>query len=92
MILAVAMATEEAKYILTTFLLVLSGTDHCVKVSSNSETMRAEFFWWLQRIMSPLRRGGGHIVFGVDPVGVGVVSVGVGVGGVGVAFCLHYIS
>ena len=28
---------------------------------------------------------GGHIVFGVDPVGVGV-------GGVGVAFCLHYIS
>ena len=50
MILAVAMATEEAKYILTTFLLVLSGTDHCVKVSSNSETMRAEIFWWLQRI------------------------------------------
>ena len=41
MILAVAMATEEAKYILTTFFLVLSGTDHCVKVSSNSETMRA---------------------------------------------------
>ena len=37
-------------------------------------------------IMSPLRRGGGHIVFGVDPVGVGV---GVGVG---VAFCLHDIS
>ena len=35
--------------------------------------------------MSPLRRGGGHIVFGVDPVG--------GVGGVGgVAFCLHDIS
>ena len=36
------------------------------------------------RIMSPLRRGGGHIVFGVDPVGVvgGVGVVGVG----GVAF------
>ena len=33
--------------------------------------------------MSPLRRAGGHIVFGVDPVGVG---------GVGVAFCLHDIS
>ena len=32
--------------------------------------------------MSPLRRGGGHIVFGVDPVG----------GGGGVAFCLHDIS
>ena len=41
MILAVAMATEEAKYILTAFFLVLSGTDHCVKVSSISETMRA---------------------------------------------------
>ena len=50
MILAVAMTTEEAKYILTTFFLVLSGTGHCVKVSSNSETMRAEIFWWLQRI------------------------------------------
>ena len=36
--------------------------------------------------MSPLRRGGGHIVFGVDPVGVGGVGVG------GVAFCLHDIS
>ena len=35
-------------------------------------------------IMSPLRRGGGHIVFGVDFIGVGV--------GVGVAFCLHDIS
>ena len=57
MILAVAMATEEAKYILTTFFLVLSGTNHCVKVSSNSETMRAEIFWWLQRIdMSSLQR------------------------------------
>ena len=50
MIFAVAMATEEAKYILTTFFLVLSGTDHCLNVSSNSETMRAEIFWWLQRI------------------------------------------
>ena len=34
----------------------------------------------MRSIMSPLRRGGGHIVFGVDPVGVGV------------AFCLHNIS
>ena len=51
MILAVAMATEEAKYILTTFFLVLSGTDHCVKVSSNSETMRAEIFWCLYEIV-----------------------------------------
>ena len=41
MMLVVAMATDEAKYILTAFFLVLSGTDHCVKISSNSETMRA---------------------------------------------------
>ena len=43
----------------------------------------------------PHQRGGGHIVFGADPVGVGVsVSVGVGVGvGVSVTLsCLHDIS
>ena len=35
------------------------------------------------------QRGGGHIVFGADPVGVGVsVSVGVGV----TVSCLHNIS
>ena len=41
--------------------------------------------------MSPTRRGVGHIVFGVDPVGVGVsvgVSVGVGV----ILSCLHDTS
>ena len=39
----------------------------------------------------PHRRGGGHIVFGADPVGVGF-SVGFGVG-VGVTLsCLHDIS
>ena len=39
----------------------------------------------------PRRRGGGHIVFGADPVSVGV-TVGVGVG-VGVTLsCLHDIS
>ena len=37
----------------------------------------------------PHRRGGGHIVFGADPVGVGV-SVGVGVGVT--LSCLHDIS
>ena len=44
-------------------------------------------------IYVPHRRGGGHIVFGADPVGVGV-SVGVGVGdGVSVTLsCLHDIS
>ena len=35
--LAVAMATEVAIKILTIFFLVLSGIDHSVKVSSNSE-------------------------------------------------------
>ena len=39
----------------------------------------------------PHRRGGGHIVFGVDLVGVGV-GIGIGVS-VGVTFsCLHDIS
>ena len=44
--------------------------------------------------MSPHRRGGGHIVFGADPVGVGFsVSVGVDVGvSVGLTLCLHDIS
>ena len=38
-------------------------------------------------IYVPHRRGGGHIVFGADPVGIGV-SVGVGV----TLSCLHDIS
>ena len=37
----------------------------------------------------PHRRGGGHIVFGADPVGVGI-SVGVGVSVT--LSCLHDIS
>ena len=39
----------------------------------------------------PHRRGGGHIVFGVDPVDVGV-NVGVGVSVSLKLSCLHYIS
>ena len=39
--------------------------------------------------MSPHRRGGGHIVFGVDPVGVGII---VGVGVSVTLSCLHDIS
>ena len=48
---------------------------------------------WAKSNYVPHRRGGGHIVFGEDPVGVGV-SVGVGVCvGVSVTFsCLHDIS
>ena len=49
--------------------------------------------WVISIIMSPTEGevGGGHIVFGVDPVGIGV-SVGVSVG-VGVALSrLHDIS
>ena len=38
-------------------------------------------------IVSPNERGGGHIVFGADPIGVGV-SVGIGV----TLCCLHNIS
>ena len=40
----------------------------------------------LMNIYVPHRRGGGHIIFGVDPVGVGV---GIGVS---VTLCLHDIS
>ena len=41
------------------------------------------------RIYVPHRRGGGHIVFGADPVGVGVsLSFGVSV----TLSCLHDIS
>ena len=45
----------------------------------------------IMHIYVPHRRGGGHIVFGADPVVVGVsvvVSVGVGV----TLSCLHDIS
>ena len=37
MILVVAMATEVAIKVFTIIVLVLSGNDHSVKVSSNSE-------------------------------------------------------
>ena len=47
-ILVVAMATEEAIKIFTIIFLVLSGNDHSVKVSSNSEmgsgTVLLDFF------------------------------------------------
>ena len=42
--LAVAMATEVAIKILTIFFLVLSGIDHSVKVSSNSEMGPGQLF------------------------------------------------
>ena len=50
----VTMATNVDSKFLTIVFLFLSGTDHSVKVSSNSESVRAGallfFFWWLQRI------------------------------------------
>ena len=42
--LVVAMATEVAIKILTIFFLVLSGIDHSVKVSSNSEMGPGQLF------------------------------------------------
>ena len=42
--LAVAMATEVAIKILTIFFLVLSGIDHSVKISSNSEMGPGQLF------------------------------------------------
>ena len=42
--LVVAMATEEAIKIFTIIFLVLSGNDHSVKVSSNSEMGPGQLF------------------------------------------------
>ena len=39
------MATVHANKILTKFMLLLSGHYHCVKVSSNSETVRGMGLW-----------------------------------------------
>ena len=54
-ILVVAMATEVAIKIFTIIFLVLSGNDHSVKVSSNSEvgsgTALWEFFGFLRELV-----------------------------------------
>ena len=39
------MATVHANKILTKFMLLLGGHNHCVKVSSNSETVRGMGLW-----------------------------------------------
>ena len=44
-ILLVTMATVHANQILTIFMLLLSGHYHCVKVSSDSETVRGMGLW-----------------------------------------------
>ena len=44
-ILLVAMATVHANKILTKFMLLLGGHNHCVKVSSNSESVRGMGLW-----------------------------------------------
>ena len=49
------MATLHANKILTKFMLLLGGHNHCVKVSSDSETVRGmglwEFFGALRELM-----------------------------------------
>ena len=39
------MATVHANKILTKFMLLLGGLNHCVKVSSDSETVRGMGLW-----------------------------------------------
>ena len=39
------MATVHANQILTIFMLLLGGHNHCVKVSSDSETVRGMGLW-----------------------------------------------
>ena len=41
----VTMATVHANQILTIFMLLLGGHYHCVKVSSDSETVRGMGLW-----------------------------------------------
>ena len=53
MISLVTMVTNIDSKLLTIVFLFLSGTDHSVKVSSNSEPSKPGHigkFWWLQRI------------------------------------------
>ena len=56
------MATVHASKILTKFMLLLGGHNHCVKVSSDSETVRGmglwEFSGALRELM--LRSTGSH--------------------------------
>ena len=44
-IMLVTMATVHANQILTIFMLLLGGHYHCVKVSSDSETVRGMGLW-----------------------------------------------
>ena len=44
-ILLVAMATVHANKILTKFMLLLGGHNHCVKVLSDSETVHGMGLW-----------------------------------------------
>ena len=44
------MATEVAIKIFTIIFILLSGNDHSVEVSSNSEMGRGQLFWSSQRI------------------------------------------
>ena len=57
-----------------------------IKVNKAKKTLKNSLSVYEKR-----RRGGGHIVFGADPVGVGV-SAGVGVGVSVTLSCLHDIS
>ena len=59
------MATVHANKILTKFMLLLGGHNHCVKVSSDSETVRGmglwEFSGALRELMLMGGGGGGEI-------------------------------
>ena len=56
------MATEIAIKIFTIIFLVLSGNDHSVKVSSNSEMGPGQLFWSSQRIGVKAVETGLHLV------------------------------
>ena len=59
------MATVHANQILTIFMLLLGGHYHCVKVSSDSETVRGMGLWEFsgalrELMLSSLRTFTGH--------------------------------
>ena len=55
------MATVHANKILTKFMLLLGGHKHCVKVSSDSETVRGMGLWEFSGALREL------MLSGVDP-------------------------
>ena len=60
-------------------------THECILTLNAPITTAAENYFYVPNPRGVGGGGGGHIVFSVDPLGVGISFC------VGVAFCLHYL-